>query len=170
VTLDRVYRHWFRGGSLPAKPVVLTFDDGYPEDWSVVLPLLRARQWVANLNLQVGNLVPKRVRELIAGGWEIDAHTFSHPDLTKVSRSQLRREIAGSRRWIQNVFKQPADFFCYPYGRYDDAVIAEVRHAGYLGAETEVSGYASPADGMLTLDRLEMVRGEGVAGLAAKLS
>src|SRR5262245_3007963 len=170
VTLDRVYRNWFEGGSLPAKPVALTFDDGYPQDVSVVLPLLRARHWSANLNLQVGNLVPKRVRELIAAGWEVDAHTFTHPDLTKVTESQLRREIAGSRRWIQNVFKLPVDFFCYPFGRYDDAVVAEVRRAGFLGAETETAGFASPRDGMATLDRIEIVRGDGVAGLARKLA
>jgi len=169
VTLDRVYRHWFNGGRLPTKPVALTFDDGYPQDVSVVLPLLRARHWVANLNLQVGNLVPERVRELIAAGWEVDAHTFTHADLTKVTPSQLRREVAGSRRWIQNVFKLPVDFFCYPFGRYDDAVVAEVRRAGFLGAETEVAGYASPKDGMATLDRIEIVRGDGVAGLARKL-
>jgi peptidoglycan/xylan/chitin deacetylase (PgdA/CDA1 family) len=169
VTLDRVYRHWFHGGSLPRKPVALTFDDGYPEDWQVVMPLLRARGWPGNLNLQIGNLVPVRVRQLIAAGWEIDAHTFSHPDLTRVSSAQLRREIAGSRRWIQNVFKQPVSFFCFPYGRYDDAVVAEVRRAGFLGAETEVGGFASPHQGMWTLDRFEIVRDDGVAGLARRL-
>jgi peptidoglycan/xylan/chitin deacetylase (PgdA/CDA1 family) len=169
VTLDRVYRHWFKGGSLPPRPVALTFDDGYPEDVSVVLPLLRARHWVANLNLQVGNLVPKHVQKLIAAGWEIDAHTFTHPDLTRVTPSRLHREIAGSRRWIQNVFNQPVDFFAYPLGRYDAAVVAEVRRAGFLGAETEVVGYASPRDGMATLDRIEIVRGDGVTGLAQKL-
>src|SRR5262249_52336414 len=119
--------------------------------------------------LQVGNLVPKRVRELIAAGWEIDAHTFSHPDLTTVTPPQLHREIAGSRRWIQNVFRQPVDFFAYPLGRYDASVVAEVRRAGFLGAETETVGFASPHDGMATLDRIEVVRSDGVSGLARKL-
>ncbi len=169
VTLDAVYRHWFRGGPLPAKPIALTFDDGYPADYEVVSPLLKARHWAGNLNLQVGNLVPKRVRELISAGWEIDAHTFTHPDLRRVGPAQLRHEIQGSRTWIRNVFKQPVDFFCYPYGRYDAAVIAEVRRAGFLGAETEVPGYASPSQGLDTLDRIEMVRGDGAAALAQKL-
>jgi len=169
VTLDRVHRYWTRGAALPQKPVVLTFDDGYPEDWQVVMPLLRERRWPGNLNLKIGNLVPQRVRKLIAAGWEIDAHTFTHTDLTRASPSLLRHDVAGSRRWIQNVFKQPANFFCYPAGRYDDTVIAAVRRAGYLGAETEVAGKASPADGMFTLPRFEMLRGDGVAGLAANL-
>jgi len=169
VTLDRVYRQWTGRGTLPSKPVALTFDDGYPQDYTTVLPILRSHRWVGNLNLQVGNLVPKHVRELIAAGWEVDAHTFTHPDLTRVSASQLRTEVAGSRRWIQRVFAVPVLFFCYPAGRYDDAVVAEVRRAGFVGAETERPGSASPANGMFTLDRYEMLRGEGAAGLAARL-
>jgi peptidoglycan/xylan/chitin deacetylase (PgdA/CDA1 family) len=169
VTLHDVYESWTHGKALPARPVVLTFDDGYPEDYTTVLPLLRARGWVGNLNLQIGNLVPKRVRELIAAGWEIDAHTFTHPDLTKTSAAQLRREVAGARTWIRNVFEQPVDFFCYPAGRYDAAVVAAVRRAGYLGAETELPGPASPANGLFTLHRIELLRTDGVAGMAAKL-
>jgi peptidoglycan/xylan/chitin deacetylase (PgdA/CDA1 family) len=169
VALHDVYESWTHGKALPAKPVVLTFDDGYPEDYTTVLPLLRARGWVGNLNLQIGNLVPKRVRQLIAAGWEIDAHTFTHPDLTETGAAQLRREVAGARTWIRNVFRQPVDFFCYPAGRYDAAVIAEVRRAGYLGAETELPGPASPADGLFTLHRIELLRSDGVAGMVAKL-
>jgi len=170
VTLDAVYRSWHSAGwlALPPRPVVLTFDDGYREDVDVALPALRERRWPGVLNLQVGNLVPAHVRQLIAAGWEIDAHTFTHPDLTTVDAARLRREIAGSRRWIQSVFGAPVDFFAYPYGRYDRAVLAEVRRAGYLGAESEEPGPASKAATFL-LQRMEITRGDGVAGLASKL-
>jgi len=171
VTLDQLFRSWRSKGRvpLPRRPVVLTFDDGYPEDVSVVMPELRARGWRAVLNLQIGNLVPARVRELIAAGWEIDAHTFTHPDLTTVGPSQLRREVATARKWIQNVFRVPVDFFCYPAGRYDDAVLTEVRGAGYLGGEAEGGGAASPTGDPYTLPRIEVLRSAGVTGLAAQL-
>lgn len=170
VTLDTVYRSWHSAGwlTLPPKPVVLTFDDGYPQDVDVVRPILRVRGWPAVLNLQVGNLTPARVRLLIAAGWEIDAHTFTHPDLTTVDAARLRREVWGSRRWIRSVFDVPVDFFAYPYGRYDAAVVAAVRRAGFLGAESEEPGLASAADAF-HLHRIEIARGDGVAGLAAKL-
>ncbi len=170
VTLDRLLRAWRGTATLPRKPVVLTFDDGYPQDVSVVSPLLRALGWRGVLNLQVGNLAPDRVRRLIAAGWEIDAHTFTHPDLTRVSPAQPRHEVTGSRRWISGVFGLPVDFFCYPDGRFDAAVIAAVKRAGYLGAESELPGPASPANGLYTLHRIEILRGDGVAGLAAKLA
>ena len=96
VTLGRVLRYWRGGYALPRRPVVLTFDDGYPQDVTAVAPLLRAHGWPAVLNLHVGNLVPEHVRALIRAGWEIDAHTFTHPDLTRVGRAQLVREVAGS--------------------------------------------------------------------------
>src|SRR5262249_11242114 len=85
VTLDALLRYWRSAGwlALPRNPVVLSFDDGYPEDIDVALPVLRTVHWPAVLNLQVGNLAPARVRTLIAAGWEIDAHTFTHPDLTR---------------------------------------------------------------------------------------
>jgi peptidoglycan/xylan/chitin deacetylase (PgdA/CDA1 family) len=169
VTLDQAYARWRRGASLPPRPVVLSFDDGYPGDVSVALPVLRRFGWIGVLNLQIGNLGPTRVRKLISAGWEVDAHTFTHPDLTTVDAARLAHEVAGSRRWIQRVFHVPVDFFCYPSGRYDAAVVAAVRRAGYLGATTTRFGLASPADGMFTLDRVRIDGSDGVAGLAAKL-
>jgi len=169
VTLDDVYRHWRTGSRLPRKPIVLSFDDGYPSVVDTALPVLRRRGWPGVLNLQIGNLVPARVRRLLAAGWEVDSHTFTHPDLTRVGPARLAREVAGSRAWLRAVFHVPADFFCYPAGRYDDAVLAAVRRAGYLGATTTNEGVASPAEGMWTLDRLRVEGGDGVAGLAARL-
>src|SRR5262249_50101338 len=123
----------------------------------------------AVLNLQVGNLVPAKVRQLIAAGWEIDAHTFTHPDLTKVGLQQLHREVATSRKWIQNVFRVPVDFFCYPAGRYDDAVLAQLRPAGYRGGEAEGGGAATPTSDPYALPRIEVLRSDGVAGVGARL-
>ena len=174
VTLRRVYDYWRGVEALPPKPVVLTFDDGYRSDFTVALPTLRARRWPGVLNLEVRNLQPVwgtrpgMVRKLIAAGWEIDAHTMTHPDLTTVDPAQLRYQVAGSRAAIRRMFHQPVDFFCYPSGRYDDAVLAAVRAAGFLGATTTTEGFARP-DSLFTLDRVRVDGSDGVAGLAAKL-
>ncbi|MGB2951820.1 MAG: polysaccharide deacetylase family protein [Gaiellaceae bacterium] len=169
VTLDQVYRYWRRGTPLPARPIVLTFDDGYPGDIDVALPVLRQRRWPGVLNLQIGNLAPARVRKLIAAGWEIDAHTFTHPDLTGVDAARLKHEVAGARTWIRGVFHLPVDFFCYPAGRYNDRVVAAVRAAGYLGATTTNYGLARP-DSLYTLDRVRVNGSDGIRGLASKLA
>jgi peptidoglycan/xylan/chitin deacetylase (PgdA/CDA1 family) len=168
VTLDQIWRSWTGGGALPNKPVVLTFDDGYPPDVSVVRPLLLAHHWPGNLNLQIGNLVPVRVRELIHAGWEIDAHTFQHHDLTTESGAELAHDVGGSGAWIRSVFHVPADFFCYPAGRYDAKVITAVQQGGFKGAEAETHKAAVFAD-RWALGRYEILRGTGSSALAALL-
>jgi peptidoglycan/xylan/chitin deacetylase (PgdA/CDA1 family) len=175
VTLQRVFDTWRGVATLPDKPVVLTFDDGYLSDVRTALPVLKARHWPGVLNLEVANLKPvwgirpPGVRKLIAAGWEIDAHTLTHPDLTKVDEARLHDEVAGSRIAIKQRFHVPVNFFCYPAGRYDAAVVAAVQQAGYLAATTTNYGLAKPAD-LYTLSRVRVSGTDGVQGVAAKLT
>jgi peptidoglycan/xylan/chitin deacetylase (PgdA/CDA1 family) len=174
VSLRRVYDYWKRGYALPQRPIVLSFDDGYREDYSSVRPLLAHRHWPGVLNLAVRNLLDGKltvpqIRLMIRQGWEIDAHTINHPDLTTLGSTTLRHEVAGSRVWIRRRFHVPVAFFCYPSGRYDARVLAAVRAAGFLAATIEGSGPASPRDGLLTLPRIRVDGSDGVSGLAAKL-
>jgi peptidoglycan/xylan/chitin deacetylase (PgdA/CDA1 family) len=175
VTLQRVLDSWRGAATLPARPVVLSFDDGYLSDVRTALPVLKAQRWPGVLNLEIANLKPvwgirpPGVRKLIAAGWEIDAHTLTHPDLTRVDARRLHDEVAGSRAAIRARFHVPVNFFCYPAGRYDAAVIAAVQRAGYLGATTTNYGLAKPGD-LFTLARVRVSGSDGVKGLAAKLA
>jgi peptidoglycan/xylan/chitin deacetylase (PgdA/CDA1 family) len=174
VTLRSVFDYWRRGYALPPRPVVISFDDGYLSQHRNARPTLRKLHWPGVLNLKVGNLnsddafPPWRVRELIAAGWEIDAHTINHVDLTAVDDEQLWHEIQGSRLALRRRFHIPVDFFCYPSGRYNAHVIATVRRAGYLGATTTNYGLARPAR-PYELRRIRISRSDGLAGFARKL-
>jgi peptidoglycan/xylan/chitin deacetylase (PgdA/CDA1 family) len=167
-----VYAAWFRGGKLPEKPVVLSFDDGYRGDFVYARPTLRRLRWPGDLNLLVENvgeeLSDRMIRQLINDGWEIDAHTVSHLDLTTVSGSRLRDEVGGSRGILQRRFHQPVNFFCYPAGKFDAQTIRATEDAGYLGATTELPGEASKAH-MFELHRIRVDGSDGVSGLATKL-
>ena len=174
VTLRAVWDHWHRDAPLPKRPIVVSFDDGYRSVAHAALPAMRERRWPGVLNLAVKNLrvsggvSPRQVRRLIAAGWEIDAHTLTHPDLTTLGDRQLEREVAGSRRELRRLFGVPVDFFCYPSGRYDARVIAAVRRAGFLGATTTLDGLARPGE-PFELRRVRVNRSDGVAGFAAEL-
>jgi len=175
VTLAHVHAHWRRGVPLPRKPVVVSFDDGYRSQYATALPVLRALRWPGVLNLQLelapseGGITESQVRAMIAAGWEVDAHTVSHPDLTTLDDAALRREVAGSRRIIQRRYRVPADFFCYPAGRFDRRVVAVVRSAGFKGATTTEPGMAGPGSDPFELPRVRVDGGDGVAGLERKL-
>jgi peptidoglycan/xylan/chitin deacetylase (PgdA/CDA1 family) len=174
VTLEEAYDSWTNGARLPHRPVVVSFDDGYLSDYTRAFPVLQARHWPGVLDLQVdflrgiGGLRRWRVRDLVASGWELDSHTFTHPDLTTVDDVRLWREVDGSRRALRRLFHVAVDFFCYPNGRYDARVVRSVRRAGYLGATTTHYGLARPP-GYFTLDRVRVDGSDEVAGLAAVL-
>jgi peptidoglycan/xylan/chitin deacetylase (PgdA/CDA1 family) len=172
VSLNQVYAAWFKGGKLPEKPVVLTFDDGYRGDYVYARPTLRRLRWPGDLNMLVknlgGELSDQMVQQLINDGWELDAHTIRHLDLTTMTGARLRREVAGSRQILKRRFHQPVNFFCYPAGKFNAATIRAVRNAGYLGATTELPGEASRAR-MYELHRIRVEHTDGVSGLATKL-
>jgi peptidoglycan/xylan/chitin deacetylase (PgdA/CDA1 family) len=170
VTLDQVERAWYHGGTLPPKPVVLSFDDGYRPQFTYALPELRKHGWAGLLNLKAegSDLYESNVRAMLAAGWELAAHTIHHLDLTELDSAQLREEVAGSRAILRREYGVPVDNFCYPSGRFDAAVIAAVEAAGYVGATTEIPGYADRGH-PYELDRLEILGSDGVAGLAEDL-
>jgi peptidoglycan/xylan/chitin deacetylase (PgdA/CDA1 family) len=174
VTLDAAWRAWHGRGRLPKRAIVLSFDDGYRSDVGVALPVLESHRWSGVLNLAWHNLGPKGlrprgVRRLLHAGWEVDAHSLTHPDLTTVGDGQLRNEVAGSRKQIRTTFHVPVDFFCYPAGRYDARVIAAVREAGFFGATSTEFGLARPSD-PYTLDRIRINGHDGLRGFASKLT
>jgi peptidoglycan/xylan/chitin deacetylase (PgdA/CDA1 family) len=171
VTLDEVENAWYRGGTLPAKPVVLSFDDGYRPQFTFALPVLRGHGWPGLLNLKAegSDLYTSNVKAMLAAGWELAAHTIHHLDLTTLDAAQLKLEVAGSRSILRRKYGVAVDNFCYPAGKFDDAAIAALKAAGYVGATTEIPGYAS-RDKPYELDRFEILGSTGVSGLAQDLS
>lgn len=168
VTLDEVMRAWYGGGRLPARPIVITFDNGYVAQATFAPAVLSRYGWPGVLNeITQRHLTPWRLRRLISIGWEIDSHSVNHPDLTMLSPKELHYQVGGSRRFLQRTFHIPVNSFCYPSNRYDNAVIAAVKAAGYSNALTENPGFATRTDRFL-LDRFE-IEG-GVAQLAADLA
>jgi peptidoglycan/xylan/chitin deacetylase (PgdA/CDA1 family) len=174
VTLRRAYDYWTKGRALPAHAIVISFDDGNLSQHRRALPVLRKLHWPGVLNLKVESLesdyaLPRwRVRDLINAGWEIDAHTITHADLTAVGDEQLWHEVRGSRLELRRTFHVPVDFFCYPAGRYSARVVAAVRRAGYLGATTTNYGLARPPR-FYELKRVRINGSDGSAGFARKL-
>lgn len=167
ITLQQAYDIWTGHAAAPPHPIVLSFDDGYLGVYEHAVPILQSHGWPGVLNLQVGRLgVPggltaDQVRDMIRLGWEVDDHTVTHPDLTRLTPERLNAEVTGAAQSIRQQFGVPVRFFCYPAGRYDPAVVAAVRAAGFLGATTTWPGDAyPPSEGYFTLDRVRVDGGE----------
>ncbi len=162
VTMEQVHRAWNGGPGLPARPVVVSFDDGYLSHYESARPILRDAGWPGVLNLKTGNIDPKggiapwQVKALVAAGWEIGAHTITHADLTTLDAAGLDREVAGSRKALEKQFGVEVNTFCYPAGKYDAEAEQAVKRAGFTTATTVEPGIASPKDNQLLLPRVRV--------------
>jgi len=165
VTLNQVRGAWLGNRTLPHRPIVLTFDNGYHSQYARALPVLRHLGWVADENIQLvglpprqGGLSTRQIRALVAAGWELDTQGYSHADLVQLGPRQLRYQVFVARQMIERRYHVPVDWFCYPSGDYDPAVVAAVKAAGYVGSTTVVPGWARPSDNPYELPRIRVLR------------
>lgn len=76
-----------------------------------------------------------QIRELTARH-EIGAHSMAHPHLSAIPQAEARKEIAGSKRWVEEIIHQECRVFCYPFGDENADVRSLVREEGFVGART----------------------------------
>lgn len=135
--------HWDTGKALPAHPVILTFDDGFSDWRTTVLPLLRQHHFVAEFYVVVQNVGRSiswaDVKALAAAGNGIGAHDVVHVQLagggvTTASAATMRAEVEGARRIIAANTGVTPDSLAYVGGGYDATLMAIVKAAGYRTA------------------------------------
>jgi peptidoglycan/xylan/chitin deacetylase (PgdA/CDA1 family) len=176
------------GGQLPPRPVVLTFDDAYTDFYSAALPVLRAHGFRATLyvptayvgattafNVSMGEqnravLSWQALGDIAAEGVEVAAHSHTHPQLDRVSPSVVSDEVRRSRGLLEDKLGLAVDGFAYPFGYWNRAVRDATATAGYRYACGVDDMITAPGDDVLTLPRLTVNAGTGVAGLARLLA
>ena len=170
VTLVQVQNAWYDGGTLPERPVVLSFDDGYLGQYLFAMPILEKQGWGGQLNLKSegSDLSSKQVKKMYRAGWEIASHSITHPDLTTLDPATLEHELVGSKEELEKDLGIEIVNFCYPAGQYDDEVVKAVEAAGYRGATTVNPGLAEKSM-PFELNRIRIDAGDGPDQLATKL-
>jgi peptidoglycan/xylan/chitin deacetylase (PgdA/CDA1 family) len=109
-----------------------------------------------------------QIRELDRAGMDVGDHTAHHVDLRAITPSELRMETAGSRHVLERILGHRVYAFAYPFGAYNDAVVAAVKQAGFTLAYTTGSGSTESTSAPLTMPRIHVGRSEtptGVIGL-----
>lgn len=151
---------------------VITFDDGCLNVLQAGLPILVRRGFRAIQFLVAGSLgktnawdvakgdVPEplmsesQVREWLAAGQVIGSHSMTHRNLRHLRPQELREEIMGSRKSLEDRFGTPVEHFSYPYGSWNEAVRDLVMEAGYKTACTASFGVNPPGTSALEIRRI----------------
>lgn len=140
VTLDTLYGIFAKQTSVPGKPIVLTFDDGYMDFYSNAWPILRRFNFHA-VSFIPTNLVGggyymnwNQIKEIASGGLVVfEGHTVSHAYLPSLSFSASLKQLLDSKNIIQGNTNYPVNFIAYPGGSTNGSVQAAARQTGYAG-------------------------------------
>ncbi len=165
IRVSDLVEHLLYGASLPEKPVVLTFDDGYADMYDSVLPVLKKYGMTGTFyiitqfveNRRPGYMTWQQIQEMANAGMEIGSHSIDHPELRGKNIAFQNNQIAGSRQILESrLAGVTVKTFCYPAGKYDATTLAVLRLAGYLGAVTEIQGLRQSNDDIFEMRRIRI--------------
>lgn len=177
VSLLDVLAAWQGQKKLPSRPVVITFDDGYLDNYTYALPILRQHGFTATVFVVAGTVgginsfdYPVRQPRNVMMGWDeikkmqqagitIGSHTLNHPHLADLTADQQAYQLRRSKEILEEHLGRPVDVLCYPYGSYNEETLRQAAAAGYWVAVTTVQGLAVPADAPYRLKRIR-IRGD----------
>ena len=138
--------------------LAITFDDGFVSNLQGAVPVMRefgcrainylvadrigkTSDWEAAEGGEARPLMDEsQIRDWMAAGNWIGAHTCTHPRLSRISRERAREEIVSGKKKLEDRFGVPMEHFAYPFGDYDEGVVDVVREAGFKTACTMDGG------------------------------
>ena len=174
------------GTTLPERPVVLTFDDGFADFYTEALPVLKRYSFAATLYVATAfingtgrwlqhegemarpMLTWEQLREIRASGVECGAHSHSHPQLDTLTSAEARHEIVQSKRLLEQQLDQEVLSFAYPFGYHTAGIRRQVQEAGYTSACAVKHAMSSASTDPFALARL-MVRSDTTVDTLAAL-
>ncbi|WP_235941417.1 polysaccharide deacetylase family protein [Paenibacillus puerhi] len=159
----------------PDKPVLLTFDDGYTDNYELAMPILKQYGFPATLFMspgavgEPGYVTWEQAGEMKEAGWDIQPHGMTHPRLSKLSAARQREEITEASRLIEEKLGVKSVAFCYPYGDFNKETLAILKEQGFRYAFTIEQGLATSRQAPLQLKRIYVNGQDSLKQWASKL-
>ena len=166
ITLAQLYDYLENGTELPNKPIVITFDDGYVDNYKNVLPILKEYNMKATLFMisdaanTPGFVSTEQMHQMEAGGFDIQGHTNHHKILTKIAPTELPDALLGGKTSLEGILGEPIEYLAYPGGFNDMLVQYVTKQSGYKMAFTVQPGTVQPGDNLYALNRLAIFQGD----------
>lgn len=160
LSMDEVYDYFSNNAPIPEKPIVITFDDGYVDNYTNAYPILKQLGFKATIfditsTIDTNNkfINSNQIKELDKNGIRIEAHTVTHPRLSKLSYDEQYKELRDSKKKLEGILGREVKYLAYPYGEYNDDTIKALEQLGYKVAVTTFYGRARKSDGFYNLSR-----------------
>ncbi len=131
---------------IPGKPIVITVDDGYLDNYQYAFPI--AKKFNIKLNLMIptgligvsGYMSWGQLKEMAGSGFAyVYNHTWSHYSLGKTTLEKAQQEIGTADKQLQEQLGKKVDIFTYPYGTSSQTAVDVLKQNGYKAAFTTIS-------------------------------
>lgn len=167
ITPDELYAALAGNGTLPENPVLITFDDGYQDNYDYAYPILKKYGLKGTIfvvtsfmGTRKGYLTWDECREMEKNGIVIESHTVDHKSMTELTDDQLRAELVESKKKAEAELGHPVDYMAYPTGAYNLHIAQLVREAGYKAAFTIKYGSVNQGSNIYALERVPIFHTE----------
>lgn len=151
LTMDQLYDYVVNGAAVPEKSVVLTFDDGYADTYSIVYPIMKEYGFAATVFINPGDVGTRltwdQIREMHKNGITISNHGFQHIEMGQLSEAKQIENITKAQEALaKEVGIKDNPWFCYPYGDKNEFTDAATKKAGIKMSMAMKSGWAHTGD------------------------
>ena len=161
ITLTDLYNYLMKNTPVPEKSVVLTFDDGYENNYTAMFPLLKKYNFkatifviTANIDKEPRSMTSKQLLEMEKYGVDIESHTVNHEHLKTLTKNKQLETLTQSKKDLEKILNKQINFIAYPYGEYNKDTLLAAKEAGYTMAFTTDGRWSSKKNGILSLDRV----------------
>ncbi|WP_343693589.1 polysaccharide deacetylase family protein [Chitinophaga sp.] len=140
ITPDEIYAYKNGGAPLPAKPIMITFDDSHSEHYSIALPALnkfhfRGVFFIMTVCLnKPGWLTTSEIKDMSMQGQIIACHTWDHPNLALHPDYNSEVELIKPKQYLENITGRTVSYFAFPYGAWSEQAIKDLKQANYIAA------------------------------------
>lgn len=145
---------------LPENPLLISFDDGYLDNYLNAYPLLKKYGMTAAFFIITGmvgepdRLAGAHIREMAANGMGIGSHTVSHRELGEMGEEEAANEMSLSRLFLEGLLQRPIHFIAYPRGSYNESTARLANEKAYNGGFSVDYGTCSPESDPYALERI----------------
>lgn len=165
ISTDELYAFLAGQGTLPDRPVLITFDDGYVDNYTNAYPILKKYNLKATIFIVTG-FVSKRkgyltwdqLREMEQHGITAQSHTVTHAPLPELSDERIREELVVSKEQAEAELGHPIEFIAYPTGVHDLHIVGIAKDVGYKGGFTVKYGNVDRSSNVYALERVPIFR------------
>jgi len=175
ITISEFTLVLINGGDLPAKPVVITFDDGDASIYENAFPIMKEIGFVGVVYLtgnrlySDGFLQPEQITELTAAGWQVGSQGMTHQDLTTLPEENLRHELLQSRLDFEEILETRVTTFAYPFGSMDGTIANKLQEYGYYSAVGLGESSKHTWGSIYYLSRIEVQGSDSLNDFSARL-